>query len=429
MLRTDYIRDAKAKKGEEVTVAGWVHKYSDMGKLKFITVRDRTGLLQVIAKKGAIPDELFAKITAAREYVVLIKGKMVESKQAPEGVELVPSAYDILSKVDLRIPVDPTDEVPSELDVRLEHRYLDLRRKSISAIFEMKSVLAQEFRSHLAQKGFIEMHPPSIIAAASEGGTDVFEVKYFENRAFLVQSPQLYKQMAVAGGMDKVYITTPVFRAEKHNTTTHLNESTQMDIEMGFCDHHDAMDMLGGTFIALLKAAAARPDLLEACKSTITVPDKINRYTYTHMIDELKKKGAKIEWGEDFTREHEKMMTDILGEEAFIIYEYPTAIRAFYSMPCEDDPKISKSYDLMYRGLELSSGAQRIHTPDLLEAQLRSRGLDPANFEFYIRAFRYGAPPHAGWSIGLERATMKICNLDNIREASMFPRDRTRLTP
>lgn len=429
MFRKDYIKDAKAKKTEEVEIAGWVHKFVDMGKLKFVILRDRTGMIQITAKKGIVSEEIMAKITANREYVVRVKGKVVESKMAPEGVEIIPSEFEILNKVDEKLPVDPTEEVPAELETRLEYRYLDLRRKKINAIFELKSVLINTFRNKLFDMGFTEIHPPSIIAAASEGGTDVFEIKYFENRAFLVQSPQLYKQLAVIGGLDKVFITMPVFRAEKHNTTTHLNEVLQMDIEMGFANHHDAMDVLEAVFLEILKVASSRPDLVAACGTNIVVPEKIKRITYTEIIEMLQKNGDKIKWGEDFSREQEKHIFDLIKEEAIFIYEYPTALRAFYSMPNEKNPQICNAFDLMYRGLEISSGAQRIHNIDILDQQLKARNLDPANFEFYRRAFKFGAPPHAGWSIGLERLAMKICNADNIREVALFPRDRTRLTP
>ena len=429
MLRKQYMREAKLKIGEEVEIAGWVHKFVDMGKLKFIFLRDRTGIVQVTAKKGLVPDELLARITAGKESVVRVKGTMKESKMAPEGVELIPVEFEVLNEVTEKLPVDPTEEVPSDLETRLEFRYIDLRRKKINAIFELKSVLSRAFRETLFNMDFIEMQVPAIIGTASEGGTDVFEVKYFENRAFLVQSPQIYKQMAVIGGVDKVMITMPVFRAEKHNTTSHLNEIYQMDIEMGFADHHDAMDILEKVFISMLKAASEKPDLLAACGATVNVPEKIRRFTYTEIIEMLKKAGEQIEWGADFSREHEKKMYELIGDEAFFIYEYPTAIRAFYSMPSEKNPKICNAFDLMYRGLEISSGAQRIHKADLLAEALRSRNLDPANFDFYVRAFRFGAPPHAGWSIGLERAAMRICNADNIREVALFPRDRTRLHP
>lgn len=429
MLRTFYIQEAKTKIGQEVEIAGWVHKFVDMGKLKFLIVRDRTGEIQVTAKKGIVSDKLLAEITANREYVVRIKGIVKENKIAPDGVEVIPSVYEILNTMNEKLAVDPSSEVYSDLDTRLEYRYLDLRRKKINAIFELKAIIASTFRNGLKEMGFTEVHTPAIIGAASEGGTNVFEIKYFENKAYLVQSPQLYKQLAVIGGIDKVMITMPVFRAEKHNTLFHLNEVYQMDIEMGFADHHDAMDVLEKIFIIILSEIEKRKELLSLCNSTVSIPDKIKRFTYTEIVEMLKNNGEQIEWGQDFTRENEKRITELVKDEAFFIYEYPSAIRAFYSMPKKDNPRICNAFDFMYRGLEIASGAQRIHQYDMLINTLKERGLDASDFEFYTKGFRFGAPPHAGWSIGLERLVMKICNLDNIRETVLFPRDRTRLYP
>ncbi len=429
MLRHEYIGEAKTKKGQEVEIAGWVHKSVDMGKLKFIILRDRTGQIQITAKKGAVPEELMAKISANREYVVKVKGVVKENKIAPDGVEIIPSDYEVLNPVDEKLPVDPTEEVQSDLETRLEYRCLDLRRKKINAIFELKSVIVNAYRRKLVEMGFTEIHPPAIITAASEGGTDVFELKYFENRAYLAQSPQLYKQIAVAGGLDKVFITMPVFRAEKHNTTTHLNETTMLDAEIGFANHHDAMDVLETVFMEMLRSASAKPELLSACGSSVAIPRKIRRIPYKEVIGMLQKDGDKIAWGHDFSKEHEKKLAGLVGEEAFFIYDFPTSIRAFYSMPNEENQEICNSFDLMYRGLEISSGAQRIHKAGMLENALKSRGLNPADFKFYIDAFRFGVPPHAGFGMGLERFAMKICNLNNIREAALFPRDRTRLRP
>ncbi len=428
MFRTHYVADAK--KQENATVAGWVYDVRDLGKLKFVLVRDRTGIIQVTAKKGVVNDALLERMKCNREDVVKVSGKIVPNKIAPDGVELIPDEFTTLNSVERKLPVDPSDAVPAELDTRLDHRYIDLRRKKIAAIFTIKSLVANAFRDSLRNQKFVEIHPSCITGAATEGGTDVFPIQYFENLAFLVQSPQLYKQLAVIGGFDRVFMTVPVFRAEKHNTTTHLNEVVQMDIEMGFADHADAMDVLEHVVLDIL--ASIRDNAKEELKALgveVQVPKKIPRHTYTELVDRLNKAGFTMQWGDDFTKEAEKKLQELLGEQLYFIYEWPTAIRAFYSMPTENDEKICNAFDLIYQGLEISSGAQRIHKIHILEDQLKKRGLDAYKFEFYLNAFRMGAPPHAGWSIGLERLTMKICNLDNIREAVLFPRDRTRLYP
>jgi aspartyl-tRNA synthetase len=430
MHRTHYINEAKSSNGEKVSVAGWVHDVRDLGKLKFVILRDRSGLLQVTLKSGLVPDEVLEKAELNKEDVVAFSGTLKENKIAPDGVELIPDKLELLNCVERKLPVDPTSHVDSELDTRLDYRYLDLRKDIIRTIFQVKSVCSNAFREKLLELGFTEIHPSAISGAATEGGADVFPIQYFENKAYLVQSPQLYKQLAVIGGFDRVFCTMSVFRAEKHNTTSHLNEATQMDIEMGFADHTDAMDMYEKVMLHILsKVDETMGEEIRKLSPDFSAPKSIPRHTYTELIDKLKGNGYAIEWGEDFSREAEKKIYEILGEDIYVIYDWPTEIRAFYSMPDHDNPKICHAYDLMYKGLEISSGAKRIHVPSILEEQLKARGLDVTDFEFYLNAFRMGAPPHAGWSIGLERLVMKICNLENIREAMLFPRDRTRLHP
>jgi len=428
--RTHYVKDARKQVNKPVRISGWVHDFRDLGKLKFVLVRDITGIMQVTLKKGVVDDSLLAAVSLNKEDVVSFRGEIKPNKIAPEGVELIPDSFEHLNRVERKLPVDPTGVVPSEIDTRLDNRFLDLRRKESSLIFRAKSIAARSFRDKLGELGFLEIHPSAITGAATEGGADVFALQYFENKAYLVQSPQLYKQLAVIGGMDRVMMTVPVFRAEKHNTTTHLNEITQMDIEMGFADHNDAMDVLESVTLHMLKRVKEElGEEIGKMFGELVVPSKVPRYSYSELVEKLASNNFEMKHGWDFTKEAEKKLHEILGDELYFIYDWPTSVRAFYSMPDEKNPEICHAFDLMYRGLEISSGAKRIHLPAMLEDQLRKRGLDPYNFEFYINAFRMGAPPHAGWSIGLERLVMKMCNQENIRECMMFPRDRTRLMP
>ena len=433
MFRTHYISEAKEmaqNSGNKVKIAGWIHDFRDKGGIKFIVVRDITGTIQVTAKKGVISDQLFEKIKANKEEVVCFEGVVKENERSKGQFEMIPSDFELLNAVEIKLPVDPTGVVPSEIDVRLDNRYIDLRREESSLIFQIKSTIAAAFREKLSEMKFVEIHPSAITGAATEGGSDVFELQYFDKKAYLVQSPQLYKQMAVVGGIDRAMMIVPVFRAEKHNTTSHLNEIYQMDIEMGFADHLDAMDALEAVFLHILNRVNEKHGQKITQKwGALNVPPKINRYKYSELVEKLNSNGHSMKMGDDFTKEAERKLFEILGEEVFFIYDWPTAVRAFYSMPQQGNEEYCNAFDLMYRGLEISSGAQRIHIPALLEDQLRKRGLEPANFEFYIRAFRSGAPPHAGWSIGLERLTQKICKQENIRECMMFPRDRIRLLP
>ena len=429
MFRKQYVSEAKKLKGKEVEIAGWVNEFRNIGKVRFIILRDRSGLIQITAKKGVVSDDVLDSFEFNREDVVRVIGKVVENKIAPDGVEVIPEKVELLSKVEKKLPVDPLDIVSSDLDTRLDFRYIDLRRKAPSAIFSIKSQIAKAFRDEVRELGFQEIHPTSLTGAATEGGTEVFPILYFDRKAFLAQSPQLYKQLAVIGGMDKVFMVTPVFRAEKHATTTHLNEIIQMDVEIGFADHNDAMDVLEKVFINILKEVSKMKEELAVLNTEVSVPKKINRYSYDKVVEILKDAKFPIEWGDDLSKEAEKKLDELLKDEAYFIYEWPTNSRAFYSMPKEGVEDLCNAFDLIYRGLEIASGAQRIHTPNLLESQLKKRGLDPADFEFYINAFRVGAPPHAGWSIGLERITQKITNQSNIRECMLFPRDRHRLHP
>ena len=430
MHRTHYIKDAISQIGKKVKLAGWAHEVRDKGKMKFILLRDKTGIIQVFAKEGVTPSDAFAKLSCPKETVLEIDGEVKESKIANSGVELIPSSVQVLGELSAKVPFELTGKVPAELDVRLDHRSVDLRRLETTSIFKIKSEVGNAFRNHLYSLGFDEIHPTCLVSAATEGGADLFEVAYFDKKVYLAQSPQLYKQLAVIGGMDKVFITNPVFRAEKHNTLTHLNEVLQMDVEMGFCDDNDALETLESTFLHILNTVSTKcPNELKTLGVDLKIPSKVNRYTYSSLVDKLNSHDSPIEWGNDFTREHEAKLNEILGEEAYFVTEWPTKIRAFYSMPHSDNPEICKAYDLIYRGLEISSGAQRIHIPELLEKQLEFHGCNPADFKFYVDAFRVGAPPHAGWSIGIERLTMKICNLSNIREATLFPRDRHRISP
>ncbi len=414
----------------EVELAGWVHETRDHGKIRFLILRDKSGFIQLVGKKANMDEKIYENMELPKETVIRVNGKVKSSPQAPGGVEIDPRSIEILNNVSIQLPVDPTERLISELDTRLDNRHIDLRRKTVHSIFHIQSQILAAFREKMRALDFEEIITPSIIGTASEGGTEVFPVVYFDKEAFLSQSPQLYKQLAVIGGMERVYMTPQYFRAEKHNTTAHLNEVTAMDVEIGFADHKVAMEILSEVFLHILQSVNKNCEQqLSRLGIELAVPKKLKTYTYTEAVDLLNKNTFKFEWGGDFGRDEERKLYELIGEEAYIISEYPTAARAFYSMPNEKNPKICNSYDLMYRGVEMASGAQRVHLPELLVKQIKSKGMDPSAFEFYINAFKSGAPPHAGWAIGLQRLTMAITRQNNIRECTLFPRDLTRLTP
>ncbi len=431
-MRSHYNSEVTAEMdGKHVKLAGWTHETRTFGKVNFLILRDRTGLMQVIFKSGEVPEDLLENVKGlVKETAVVVEGKVRASKIANLGRELVPTKLEVVGKVLKQVPFELTGKVPAEIDVRLDHRFVDIRRIEVQAVFKIRSEVQRAFREACLGLQMQEINPPSLVEAATEGGTDLFEVKYFEKKAFLAQSPQLYKQLAVLGGMDRVFMVSPIWRAEKHNTTQHLNEVTQMDVELGFAGEEDALQALEKVVLHVLKEVKENCGKeLETLKVKVDVPNKIARHPYSELVELLNKNGEKMEWGKDFSKEQEEKLQALLKEELFFVTRWPTLVRAFYSMPLTEDPKTCRAYDLMYRGLEIASGAQRIHDPELLVKQLQARGLDAKQFEDYVDAFKYGPVPHAGWSIGAERLTMKICGLHNIREASLFPRDRNRLRP
>jgi nondiscriminating aspartyl-tRNA synthetase len=427
--RTHYIKEISPEMdGKEVILAGWVHEVRNIGKIVFILLRDHTGIVQIIGKEGVVSDELMKAMALPKESVISVKGTVKKNEQAKIGFEIVPISITNVNPLESTIPFEVTGKVPADIDVRLDYRYVDLRRIETTAVFNIESTILNSFRSILIKEGFEEIRTPSLVEAATEGGSDLFSVQYFEKQAYLAQSPQLYKQLAVIGGMDRVFMVTPVFRAEKHNTIYHLNEVTQMDAEMGFADGEDAIAMLKKVTKGIIKDVIKKnAEDLKRLNVELKSP-KIKEITYKKAVSKLNSEGIAMEIGQDFSREHEAAISRIFGD-LVIIKGYPSAIRAFYSMPSENDPTISNSYDLIYKGLEICSGAQRIHQPSVLIESIKAHGLNPENFDFYINAFRQGAPPHAGWSIGLERLAMKITGMQNIRECALFPRDRVRLKP
>ncbi|MBM3291190.1 aspartate--tRNA(Asn) ligase [Candidatus Bathyarchaeota archaeon] len=422
-----YIEDAKKRTGENLTIAGWVVRTRDLAKIKFIVLRDKTGEIQITVKDlNLIPSD-----TLGREDVIKVNGQAIQSKIANAGVEFIPEKIEILNKSKQPLPVDITQQTQSELETRLNWRFLDFRNPQTRAIFTIQNRILKCFREYLTDNGYMEFQPPCIISSASEGGAELFPLPYFEKKAYLAQSPQLYKQMS-AISFEKVFTVTPIWRAEKFNTPTHLNEIRQMDIEQAFADDETVMNVLEKVLVHILT------DIKTYCSEELKILKQENlkvpktpfrRVTYTEAIEILQKAGEEITWGDDFSKPQEKLLMELVGEQAFFLKDWPGAQKAFYAMPREDNPDIVKAFDCIYGGIEICSGTQRIHIPELLRERLRYKGLNPDNFESYIEAFAYGAPPHAGWSIGLERITMIVTGMTNIRECAMFPRDRERLNP
>ena len=430
LKRTCFTNELKKFLGKKVVLNGWCHDVRDLGGIVFILLRDKEGIAQLTASKDKVSEKIIEVCRKLhQEDVISVKGKVVKNRKAPGGFEVALEEIEIINTSEPVLPLDPREVTKANLNTQLDWRFLYFRTKEARAIFRIQSQILKSFRDFLIGRGYLEIQPPVIIAAASEGGAELFPIPYFEKQAYLAQSPQLYKQMA-AISFEKVFMVVPVFRAEKFDQPTHLNEVRQMDIEEAFADDKDVMKVLEECVARIVE------DVKKNCKEELKVLGRelkplklpLKRVTYTEAVEMLKKEGEKIEWGEDFSKSQEKILCQKFGE-AFFIVDWPCEIKAFYAMPYEDDPKICKAFDLIYNGIEISSGTQRIHLPELLIKRLKEKGLNPENFKFYIDCFRYGAPPHAGWSIGLERITMAITGRANIREVTMFPRDRSRIFP
>ncbi len=428
MLRTHTTKDAANVNGEKVRVCGWVHDIRVLGKIAFLILRDRYGFAQITMIRSMLGKEKFKEyIKIPRESVICVSGISQKSEQAKLGFEILPDEIEVLNPSLSPLPLGVADKVSADMETRIENRFLDLRKPEVIAIFKVRSSLLQGIRDYLISEDFIEVHTPKIVSAATEGGTELFPVKYFEKDAYLNQSPQLYKQILMAAGLDRVFEIAPAFRAEEHNTTKHLNEFISVDTEMSFANHEDAMHTLENSVRNAIKNVIEKEEKsLEILNMVWEVPKTpFKRITYDDALRILERNGLTLNWGEDIPTEGLKILGEVINDFYFITH-YPLDIKPFYVMP---QGKYSLSFDLMYRDKELSSGAQRNHIYNSLVEIMKSKGLNPENFKFYLRAFQYGMPPHGGWGLGLERFVMVVTGAQNIRECVIFPRDRTRLVP
>lgn len=414
-------------------IAGWVHEVRDLGGLAFMLIRDRTGIIQVTIPKKKVSEQVLVAVKAvSRESVVRVSGTVKAIDKAPGGRELVPESIEIISLAETPLPLDVSEKVPAELDTRLDARFLDVRRPRVAAVFEIRSAACYAINQYLHDNGFTAITTPKIVAAATEGGTELFPIAYFDKEAFLNQSPQLYKQMMMAAGCEKVYEIGPIFRAEEHATTKHLNEATSIDIEVSFSDHNEVMrileDLVIHTYAYVDKKCSVQ--IANSGVEDFAIPKgPFPRLPYAEAIEIAKKKIEEpIKYGDDISPAAERAIGAEMGGHYFIV-DWPSEIRPYYAMQHENDPTICKAFDMMHPRMELSSGAQREHRYDILVSQIRKKGLNPESFEFYLKPFRYGMPPHAGWGLGADRLVMTMLGLSNVREAVLFPRDMHRLVP
>ena len=429
--KSHYASEISAKlDGKKVILMGWMREIRLHGKLAFIVLADRSGDCQVTVKEDEAGEKLFAKVkNLNREDVIAVKGTVKATKQTKRGAEVLISELKLLNVARSPLPLDVAEKTPALLDTRLDNRVLDLRKPKNLAVFKIRAEILRAAREYFAENSFREIESPKIIATATEGGAELFPVSYYDKAAFLRQSPQLYKELMTAC-FEKVFEIGTVFRAEPSETTRHLSEVTQMDIEMGFATEEDVWKVFDGLVPHIYSSVKKNcTEELETLGVDLKVPKSpFKRISYTDTIKELNKKGVKLKWGDDIPPEGERAITEIY-KNPVIVYGYPSEMKPFYIAIDEKDSKISRGFDLIMHGLEIASGGRRIHDPKMYEARLKAKGLNPENFKEITKFYHLGMPPHAGWAIGVDRLTEVICGLNNVREAVLFPRDVKRLTP
>ncbi|MHA1684592.1 MAG: aspartate--tRNA(Asn) ligase [Promethearchaeota archaeon] len=430
--KTHYISEISPElDGKEVVIGGWVVKIKDLGGLTFFILKDREGKCQVTAKNdnADIPDEARESISRlGTMYPVMVKGIVKGEGRAPGGFEIIPKEIKILNTALPQLPL--VEGQKAELDTRLNNRVLDLRMRKSQAIFKIQHVMLSAFREFFDENHFTEISTPKIIASATEGGTELFPIIYFDQSAFLSQSAQLYKEQ-LSSAFENVFEIAFCYRAEKSHTKRHLCEILVLDLELAFGNMDDVLETFERALVFTLKKIESKCQAeLKTLGRKLLIPDlPLPRYTYTEVLDLLEKKGKiKIKWGEDIDTEAYRKLDKILKGYYYITH-WPTEQKPFYIMPSADDPKVSESFDLQMGWLELASGGTRVHNKELLINRLKEKGLNPVSFEGHLKAFDFGMPPHAGLGFGIARFLTMITGASDIREAVLYPRTPDRLVP
>lgn len=429
--RTHYSKNIDiSMNGKEVIIIGWISSIREHSNIKFLTINDRFGNIQVILKKNEFPDSLSSEIPKIREHAsIAIKGKVRSEPKAPNGIEIIPIDFKILSFANKNSPIVIQSRKGVGIDTRLDLRAIDLRRPYLQSIFSIRYTVLNSCRKFLGEEGFIEVNTPKIIATATEGGATLFPIFYYDREAFLTQSPQLYKEQLTMA-FENVFEIGPIFRAEPSRTNRHLSEATSIDIEKAYADYNDIMEILERMIHFLWDEVKNKnKSQLEYLK--IEIPDisfPFRRYRYSDLIEKLQGAGESIEWGDDISQQKLRNLNDEDMKNFYFIFDWPTSIKPFYVKPKSTGTEC-ESFDLMYDTLELSSGSTRIHDKNELTERMKKQGLSTNAFDFHLKVFDYGMPPHAGFGLGLERLMMSMCGVDNIRDVVLFPRDIDRLSP
>ena len=416
--------------GKEVIIVGWVSSIREHSNVKFLTLNDRFGNIQVILKKNEYPVSLDSEIPKIKEHAsIAIKGKVRSEPKAPHGIEIIPSDFKILSLANKNSPIVIQSRKGVGIDTRLDLRAIDLRRPYLQSIFGIRYTVLNSCREFLRKEEFIEVNTPKIISTATEGGATLFPIFYYEREAFLTQSPQLYKEQLVMA-FENVFEIGPIFRAEPSRTNRHLSEATSIDIEKAYADYNDIMETLERLIHYVWQEVKEKDkshlEYLKIDLPELSIP--FQRYRYSDLIEKLQSVGESIEWGDDISQQKLRNLDDENMKNFYFIVDWPTSIKPFYVKPKSTETEC-ESFDLMYKNLELSSGSTRIHDKSELVERMKKQGLKIDAFDFHLKVFDYGMPPHAGFGLGLERLMMSICNVDNIRDVILFPRDIDRLSP
>ena len=411
----------------DVIVMGWISSVRGHGNISFVTIIDKMGEIQIVAKKDSCPDDVFENISKLKPHSCIgLKGEVKASEKSPTGVEIIPKELKIFSTVEKIPPFDPNAKTVKNIDTRLEIRAVDLRRSSLQKIFQARNEVLKSIRSYFSEQSFTEINTPKMIATATEGGAALFPIFYYNKEAFLAQSPQLYKEQLTMS-FEKVFEIAPIFRAEPSRTNRHLSEAISIDFEEAYVDYNDVMKRIEEIIKQSILAVQKFSTNNSGTEFTIPdIPNTIPQYTYAELLEKIQSTGAKIQWGDDL---YPAQLNKIGMSGFYFIKDWPIGPKPFYVKVSKTDTKISESFDLMYGDLELSSGSTRIEKKSELEDRMKNKGMKIEAFGYHLNVFEYGVPPHAGCGIGLERLMMALTGTENIRDTTFYPRDVDRLTP
>jgi aspartyl-tRNA synthetase len=436
LKRTNYTDEIETRSGS-VVLAGWVHDVKELARMRFIWLRDRRGIAQLtVSKSNASPDVLKATENLGKEDVIAVEGVIVEKRVAKLGSEITPTKVELITKAEAAAPLDMSGKIESNLDARLDWRVIDLRRPENAAIFQIQSKMVEGMQEYLKANGYLQVFTPCLLGGTSEGGAEVFKLDYFGREAFLRQDPQLHRQLCIAGGLDKIYDLGPNWRAERSHTTQHLCEHRGLAVEFGFMtDEKDMMRVEEEVAVAGLKNVesdcARELNLLNVEPQIPKTPFPEMRYPEVYEI--LEEYGKEVPYGADIGKEGEVILTKHVRQkynsDAFFINRYPSKVKPFYVMRVDEEPQWARSVDLLYEGVEQSSGGQREHRYEKIIEQMKEQNINQEEMRWFSEPFKFGVPPHGGFCIGIERFTMALLGKENIRETTLFPRSPERLQP